>query len=251
LTAAGGGSGLADTDLALDENLRRLANVELVHAPGAGWVYGKGLDLLGGVVAAVHGGSLADAVQHYVTDPLAMADTGFVVADRSRLAPVYGDNSGRAPFRMTGTHTIPQRFPGGSLVFSIERVFNPKAFQSGGSGGVGTAPDFYRFLETLRTGGGPVLQGETVARGVQNRIGAVKREPGSAFGHFGAVVTDPGAANTPQAAGTFEWGGVYGHRWFVDPANALTAVIMTNTAIEGCSGPFPKAVRDAIYRGIA
>ncbi|MDR3471131.1 MAG: serine hydrolase [Devosia sp.] len=250
LTAAGAGSGLADTDLSLDENLRRLANVELVHAPGAGWVYGKGLDLLGGVIAAIDGSTLGDGVTRYVTGPLGLKDTGFVVRDRERLAVVYGDNRDGAPFRMTGTHTVPLRTGAGSLVFSIERSFSPKAFQSGGSGGVGTAPEFFTFLETLRRGGEPILSRDSVARGIQNRIGKIKREPGSGFGHFGAVVFDPAAAGTPQPAGTFEWGGVYGHRWFVDPVNELTAVIMTNTAIEGCNGPFPRAVRDAIYRGL-
>ena len=249
--AAGVGSGLADTDLSLEENLRRLATVPLVHAPGERWVYGKGLDLLGGVVAAIDGGTLGDAVERYVTGPLGMRDTGFAVSDPGRLAPVYADNPGGAATRMTGTHIVPQRDGSGSLAFSVQRVSNPRAFQSGGSGGVGSAPDFFRFLEAISHGGAPILSSATVTRGRQNRIGAVVRQPGSAFGHFGAVITDPEAANTPQPVGTFEWGGVWGHRWFIDASNGLTAVIMTNTAIEGCSGPFPYAVRDAIYRGLA
>jgi len=249
--AAGVGGGLADTDLWLDENLRRLATVPLAHRPGEGWVYGKGLDVLGGVIAAVDGPTLGESLARHVTGPLGLADTGFTVSDRTRLGPVYADNPGAAPIRMVGTHDVPQRDGPGTVTFTPDRVFNPQAFQSGGSGGVGTAPDFFRFLETLRMGGRPILGRRTVTSGTQNLLGAVLRQPGSGFGHFGAVVTDPVAARTPQPAGTYEWGGVYGHRWFVDPINAITAVIMTNTAIEGCSGPFPLAVRDAIYSGFA
>ena len=68
-----------------------------------------------------------------------------------------------------------------------------------------------------------------------------------AFGFGLSVVTNPGTAQTPQSAGTFAWGGVYGHSWFVDPAKRLTVVILTNTAVEGLFGQFPIQIRDAAY----
>jgi CubicO group peptidase (beta-lactamase class C family) len=61
------------------------------------------------------------------------------------------------------------------------------------------------------------------------------------------VVTAPELSGSPQTKGTWNWGGVYGNSWFVDPAKALSVVITTNTAIAGMTGPFPNAVRDAIY----
>jgi CubicO group peptidase (beta-lactamase class C family) len=62
-----------------------------------------------------------------------------------------------------------------------------------------------------------------------------------------SVITDPAMAGTPQSAGTFAWGGVYGHSWFVDPTHGLTAVALTNTAVEGVFGQFPVQIREAIY----
>ena len=59
------------------------------------------------------------------------------------------------------------------------------------------------------------------------------------------------AAQTPQTKGTFAWGGVYGHSWFVDPHLELSAVRLINTTLEGMAGVFAPAVRDAIYRGIS
>lgn len=247
--AAGVAGGLGDTDLGLEENLRRLAGVPLDHAPGAAWLYGKGMDVMGGVVAAIHGGSLGDALAHYVTGPLGMVDTGFVVTDRSRLGPVYADNPDGAPTLMTRSTFVPGR-NGGGVLFSPDRVLNPKAFQSGGSGAVSTAADFLRFIEAMRQNGAPIVSPDTMAMATRDQLDAIPREPGSGFCLVGAVVTDAVAAQTPQPAGTFEWGGVYGHRWFVDPHNAISAVIMTNTANEGCSGAFPADVRDAIYASL-
>lgn len=244
---AGVAGGLSDTDLSLDENLRRLAGVALLHRPGTGWVYGKGLDVLGGVVATRHGTSLHEAVSHYLLRPLGLVHTGFVVTDRDRLGPVYADNPSGAPRRMAGTTYVPGRGDSGGVSFSPDRVLNPRAFQSGGSGAVGTAREFLRFLEALRLGGAPVLSADTIAMATSNRIGAIKRLPGNAFGYFGGVITDAALAETPQAVGTYEWGGIYGHRWFVDPTNRLTVVMMSNTANEGCSGDFPRNARNAIY----
>jgi CubicO group peptidase (beta-lactamase class C family) len=67
------------------------------------------------------------------------------------------------------------------------------------------------------------------------------------FGLGMAVLKDPLAARSPQAASTWQWGGVYGHHWFVDPKNRLSVVVLTNTAIAGMIGAFPDACRSAIY----
>ena len=37
---------------------------------------------------------------------------------------------------------------------------------------------------------------------------------------------------------------------FVDPARELSVVMLSNTAVAGMIGPFPDAVRDAIYASI-
>ena len=75
----------------------------------------------------------------------------------------------------------------------------------------------------------------------------MNRGPGWAFGFGASILTDPAAAQTPQSPGTFGWGGVWGHTWFVDPVRRLSVVSLTNTALEGMMGRY---VRDpAIYAG--
>lgn len=57
----------------------------------------------------------------------------------------------------------------------------------------------------------------------------------------------PQATGTPQAPGTLQWHGAYGHKWFIDPANELTVVALTNTAFEGMIGRFTVDIRNAVY----
>ena len=112
----------------------------------------------------------------------------------------------------------------------------------------GTAHDVLRFLEAIRRGGAPILKPETVARMAAAHVQRAETlEPGWGFGYGWAVLDDPQAAATPQSKGTLRWGGVYGHRWFVDPAQALSVVALTNTAIEGMAGAFVAQLRNAIY----
>ena len=73
------------------------------------------------------------------------------------------------------------------------------------------------------------------------------RGPGWAFGFGGALVVDPAAAQTPQSRGSFGWGGVWGHTWFIDPARRLSVVSLGNTALEGMMGRYIRDLRDAIY----
>lgn len=239
-------TGLGQSDLSLEGNFARVARQALLFAPGAGWTYSVAIDVLGAVLAEVHGGTLGDAVAAHVTGPLGMAETGFFVADIDRLAKPYAD-SVDAPVVMDDPHKVSDE-KGDGPTFSPSRIFNTKAFQSGGAGMVGTANDLMVFFETLRVGGGDILRPETVALATRNQIGDLPREnAGQRFGYFGAIVADPVAAETPSSPGTFNWGGVYGHSWLVDPAQKLVMLSMSNTALEGCTGPYPRMVRNAIY----
>lgn len=238
-------TGLGQTALGFEENFTLVAGQPLLFAPGAGWNYSVAIDVLGAVLAKVHGGALEDAVRLHVTGPLGMNETGFFVADTRRLARPYADHpSGAVP--MDDPHAVPAE--DGSVVFAPSRIFNGKAFQSGGAGMAGTPEDLLVFFEALRNGGAPILQEQTATAGFGNRVGALHRDDvGLRFGYFGAVVDDPAAATTPEGKGSVNWGGVYGHSWLVDRANGITMLSMSNTALEGCTGTFPKQVRNAAY----
>lgn len=244
--AAGVSNGLDQPGTSMQENLRRIASVPLYFPPGSAWRYSMATDVLGAVIEVVHGGSLADAVATYVTGPLGMQDSDFVVRDPARLAVPYGDGNPRA-VRMGEPHRVED------IVFSPARAFDPASFQSGGGGMVGTAGDFMTFLEALRTGGAPILTRETVELATRNQVGTLRDlgEPGWGFGFLSGVLIDGKRAGAPAAAGTLSWGGVYGHSWFQDPVAELSVAGLTNTALEGCMGSFPADVRAAIYASLA
>jgi CubicO group peptidase (beta-lactamase class C family) len=252
LEAHGVPGGLDDSEMTLEDYLHRLAEVPLAWAPGTHWAYSKGIDVMGGVIAAIEGRSLGEAVHKYVTGPLGMRDTSFLVTDPKRLAVPYGDAEPE-PVRMGDRHRVPARDGNGQgTVFMPARNLNPRVFHAGGSGMSGSAPDFLKFLEALRRGGDPILKPELVNLGASNQIGAIAMDgrPGFGFGLFGAVVLDPKATGGKWGRGTYEWGGVYGHRWFVDPAAGISVVSLTNTAVEGVNGPFPSEIRDALYPAV-
>ena len=71
--------------------------------------------------------------------------------------------------------------------------------------------------------------------------------PGRGFGLGFTVLTDPLAAATPESVGSWRMGGTYGHSWFVDPAQELSVVAFTNTALEGMVGPFVTELCQALY----
>jgi len=248
---AGISDGLDQPGLSMDEELHRLASVPLSYQPGTSWGYSLALDVLGAILERIAQTSLPEIVERFVTGPLQMNDTGFVVRDTQRLATPYVD--GRPPRRMNDPDVVPF-LPGlAGIRFSPSRVFDSKSFPSGGVGMVGTAGDFMVLLEKLRRGGEPILKPSTVQDMMTNQIGDLRitteQTPSWGFGFGGAVLMSPELAGVPQAEGTWKWGGVYGHHWYVDPANRLTVVALTNTAVEGMLGRFADDLMTAVYQG--
>jgi CubicO group peptidase (beta-lactamase class C family) len=243
--------GLAEPGLPMAEELARLASVPLVFEPGSRWGYSLAIDVLGEVLARAGGEPLHMLVERLVTGPLEMTDTAFLVRDVRRLATPYVDGS--PPRRMRDPDTVPFG-EGAGIRFSPSRIFDPNSFPSGGAGMAGTATDFLRFLETMRRGGGKILSAESTRTMMSNQIGElridVEETPSWGFGIGGAVLMDPVLAGVPQAAGTWKWGGVYGHHWYVDPAKGLTVVSLSNTAIEGMGGKFVSDLMAAIYASL-
>jgi CubicO group peptidase (beta-lactamase class C family) len=104
-----------------------------------------------------------------------------------------------------------------------------------------------RLLDTLRSGGGDILPKRWAAEMARDQIAPLESSPGTGFGLGFSVLRDPAAAKSPESPGTWRWGGVYGHNWFVDPARGLSVLALTNTLYEGMSGRFVNDLRDAVY----
>jgi CubicO group peptidase (beta-lactamase class C family) len=239
--------GLNTTTISLEENVQRIAKAPLLFSPGTEWQYSVAIDVLGEVIERATKKSLQTVVNDLVLKPLTMKHTGFSIEKNQPLAVPYADHQPE-PIRMNEKEYI---FPFGQseVVFSPARIFDATAFPSGGAGMVGTADDYMKFLESIRIGKVP-LKKSTLQQMTSNQIGDLKTFMGPAWGWTlaFAILKNSKEGNTPQAKGTYSWGGIYGHTFWVDPKNKLTVVILTNTAVEGTAGKFPHEIIEAVYK---
>jgi CubicO group peptidase (beta-lactamase class C family) len=226
----------------LEENLRRLGRAPLKFAPGSKWEYGMSIDVLGGVLGAIEGdlNDVDAAVIKYTSGPLGMVDTRFRVTDVARLAHPYGDGTPE-PIRMSDPQRLVNATTGDVSIMSPGRIFQPVYAQCGGSSMAGTAGDFMKLLEAVRTGFlSPALRDQAL------RGHIVMDRPGQSFTFLGAQVDDTAASGWPRK-GMLQWGGIWGNNWIMDPATETTLVVYTNTMWNGCNGPFRDQMRDAVF----
>jgi CubicO group peptidase (beta-lactamase class C family) len=151
---------------------------------------------------------------------------------------------------MTEPFALP--FAESQIIYSPRRATDATAFPSGGAGMSGTIDDYFRFLEVLRKGGSPILKPDTARLLFENAIGDISVNAAASPEGWGwslgaSYLKNPSAAKTPQSAGTLQWGGAWGHSYFVDPQQKLTVICLTNTAVAGMVGEFPTALVNTVY----
>jgi CubicO group peptidase (beta-lactamase class C family) len=110
------------------------------------------------------------------------------------------------------------------------------AFQSGGGGLLSTAGDYIRFLRLMHGNG--TLEGtrlvsrKTVEWMTADHLGTIPARgdllpPGHGFGLGFGVRTHAGLAPQPGSPGMYYWSGIGGTSFFVDPAEDLFAMLLT------------------------
>lgn len=241
--------GMSGPYIPLEENLRRLATAPLLFAPGTGWAYGTSIDVVGGVIAAINNSTLEAAVNKYAAGPLGMVDWRFTPTDATRLSANYFNGDLPNPSIVPPARITMDDHRGTG--WEVDRILRADAPQSGGGGSCGTADDVMKMLEVYN--GGTFLKPETTAEAFTNQIGTLPRresDAGKRFTILGAMIEDPSAARSPCPVGTLDWGGAWGHSWIIDRTNKLSIAVLTNTAPEGCNGPFREDIRDAVYASL-
>lgn len=241
--------GMSGPYISLEENMRRLGKAPLVFAPGTGWAYGTSIDVVGAVIAAINGSTVEAAVNKYAAGPLGMVDWRFTPTDATRVAANYFNGELPKPSIVPPNRITME--DNQTTGWEVDRIFRADAPQSGGGGSCGTADDVMKMLEVYN--GGSHLKASSVEEAFTNQIGSLPRREGDAGKRFtvlGAMIDDPKAAKSPCPVGTLDWGGAWGHNWIIDRTNKLSIAVLTNTAPEGCNGPFREQVRDAVYAAL-
>lgn len=238
--------GLNNVNFSLNENLKRLAKAPLLFKPGTAWNYSLATDVLGAVISRVEGEPLPEVINKIILKPLAMNHTGFSINRNMPVATPYADYQPE-PIRMVDGQAV--SFGESAIIFSPSRAMDENAYPSGGAGMIGTAGDYLKFLESLRTGS-IALTNDLLKKLTTNQIGDLATISGKGWGwSLGfSILTNPQEAKSPQGQGTYHWGGVWGNSWWVDPINKISVVILTNTTLEGMSGKFPNEIMEDIYK---
>ncbi len=249
---AGVSDGMDANPVSLQDNVQRIGQVPLLFAPGSQWLYSLGVDVAGAVAEAASGQTLQQLFDRLLAQPLGLRDTGFSTAQGARLATAYASDVPQPHRLQEGEIVAP--FDGTvGIEYSLARATDASRYASAGAGLIGSADDVMTVLEALRdVQASAVLPPALVAEMGRPQVGGQgpADPPGWGFGLGFAVLRDPAASGTPQGAGTWRWGGAYGHSWFVDPARGLSVVALTNTLYEGMHGTFVDDLRDAVYRDL-
>jgi CubicO group peptidase (beta-lactamase class C family) len=110
------------------------------------------------------------------------------------------------------------------------------AFESGGGGLYGTAHDYIRFLQLMRGRGSldgvRLVSRKTIEWMTADHLGSLPAYndlliPGYGFGLGFAVRKHTGLAPQPGSVGQYFWSGIGGTSFFVDPAEDVFAMLLT------------------------
>jgi CubicO group peptidase (beta-lactamase class C family) len=230
------------------------AGLPLLFEPGHGWNYSVASDVLGRVVEVVSGQPLDRFFAERIFGPLGMADTGFWVEEAAagKLAALYGaDPGGGRPVRNDRLGGLALRRPD---------------CLSGGGGLVSTAADYHRFTRMLlgrgELDGVRVLGSRTLAYMARNHLpGGADLESfgrplfaettfdGVGYGLGFAVLLDPVANKVLSSAGELAWGGAASTFFWVDPAEQLSAIFLTQL-MPSSAYPLRSQLRQLVYQAL-
>jgi CubicO group peptidase (beta-lactamase class C family) len=240
----------ADKTVPVADVVAKMAKLPMAAQPGEQWVYGYNTDILGVVVEKLSGKSLDVFLKERLTDPLGMSDTSFCLPPEKsdRLAVVYSAKDGKSERAAS-----PGSWQGTGHIGQGHYLNGPcKAF-AGGAGLLSTARDYSRFLEMLRQGGQfegkRYISRKSVEQMSQNALATATFQPGQGFGLGFRITQDPGKMGNLGSPGDYGWGGAYHSTYWVDPAEGLTVVYMTQLIPAGSLEDQAK-IRALIYSAI-
>jgi CubicO group peptidase (beta-lactamase class C family) len=221
------------TEGGLEGMMEQLSHIPLEFSPGTAWNYSVSIDVMGYLVQKLSGLSFGEFLRTRLFEPLGMKDTAFFVP------PEKID-------RFTSCYQ-PKAHGGIKLQDDAREstYATPPALEAGGGGLVSTTHDYMRFCRMLVQGGTldgvQILSPKTVQLFSLNHLPDNKQladmaPPGmfSEAGYSGigfsigcGVNVNVAETRLPGSLGEFFWGGAASTAFWVDPAEELTVVFMT------------------------
>jgi len=238
----------------LQDMVETLAELPLEFSPGTRWNYSVATDVIGHLIEVISGQRLDAYLRERILDPLGMRDTGFVLEDQqvARFAANY-ERQGDGSLKMIDN---PE-----------QSNYRKRSFFSGGGGLLSTAPDYFRFTSMLQNMGeldGVRLLGrKTVELMTMNHLPGGQdltdlaqagmftetAYAGVGFGLGFSVVQASVREKILGSAGEFAWGGAASTAFWIDPAEDLIVIFMTQL-MPSSSYPLRRELRVLTYASL-
>lgn len=240
----------------LETLCQQIGGWPLRFQPGTHWLYSFGMDVGARLVEVMSGQRFDEYLRTEIFEPLGMDDTAFFVPDDrlERFAACYGRNARKELV----------------LVDDPERSAYRRepSLLNGGGGLVGTMPDYLRFVGMLVNGGEldgvRILSRKTIELMTCNHLpgGADMAQvalpmaygevgfTGMGFGLTMAVSKGPAATGVAGSPGEYMWGGAASTTFWVDPAEELAVVFMTQLLPSGTFN-FRGQLKALVYGALA
>ena len=215
--------------------VKTLTELPLIGQPGKQWSYSASPDVLALLVEKLSGMTMDDYLRKNVFKPLRMNDTGYNMTEEqaARMPKLYKIVDGK----------LQQD--------KMQMPANGHSVFGGSHGLLSTVADYSRFCQMLLNGGKlkgkRILKASTIELMGESHIGDAPYAPGQTFG-LGFGVTTATPEDDLDSKGRMFWSGAYSTFFFVDPANDLYAILMTQTS--PYTGKYGEAMRKYVYEGM-
>jgi len=239
----------------LETMIEDLGKIPLEFSPGEAWNYSVATDVIGYLIGKISGQPFEQFLKQRILNPLGMSDTDFQVPPEKahRLAACYSADV------KAGNFTL-QDDPKTSSFLS------PPSLVSGGGGLCSTAADYLTFCRALINGGelggvrllGPKtlqlmtsnhLPGGVDLPAMSRSLFSEATYNGIGFGLGFAVTMEPAKTLIPGSAGEYSWGGAATTSFWIDPAEELIAIFMTQV-LPSSAYPLRRELRTLVYSAI-
>ncbi len=215
----------------LKDMMDQLAELPLEFSPGERWNYSVSTDVLAYLVEVISGKSFPEYLEETLFEPLGMVDTTFNIS----------------PDKLSRFGSCYQRNMNKELVLHDDGQASDyvgRTLYSGGGGLLSTLGDYNRFCQMLLNGGNlggqRIIGSRTLAFMTGNHLpgGADMSQfatgsfsetgyAGVGFGLGFANKLDVMKNGFPASNGSFFWGGLASTLFWVDPAEELVVIFMT------------------------
>lgn len=222
--------GLSHKKWTTEEFINKLSQVPLAFQPGTKFLYGLNMDILGRIIEVISHESLNQYFKQHIFDPLGMEDTYFYLPKdkQDRLVPVYTPTEDGFAMKQTDNLVETVDYP----------TWEDIGHYAGGGGLSSTAMDYARFIEALLKNGiydgNRILGRKTIEMMTSDQLITLNEKgtgmskiPGQTFCLGFGLLTKQADGLNSKSPGTYEWGGYFSTKFFIDPKEDLIFVGMT------------------------